>query len=180
MKKISQMFIIVCLVLLNVQLVSAAEKPWIDPTFDFSKAHRILILKPNYTVDTGGATSEEVTDMLYQEAKQLNMYPLNMSDIDKNVLRDSAIDLPKLRGDDPKKAEGVFNNEALKYTDLYMVATIVHNNRVMIFYDVYSMKTKQLVYTYKSVAGSSAGDTIATYQELTKSFYKEFNKINKR
>jgi len=181
MKKISQLFIIVCFVLLNVQLVSAAAtQAWTDTSYDFSKAHKLLIVKPNYTFTEGQVTSDELTDMMYQQAQSLDMYVLNTADIDKNILRDSAIDLPKLRVEDAQKAETVFNSEMTKYTDLYMVATIVHNTRVMVFYDVYSAATKQPVFTYQIVASSTSSDDMVNYRHLTKVFYKEFDRaINK-
>lgn len=182
MKKISQLFIIVCFVLLNVQLVSAAApaQAWTDTSYDFSKAHKLLIVQPNYTFTEGQVTSDELTDMMYQHAKGLGMDILNTSDIDRNILRDSAIDLGKLRGEDAKKAENIFNSQMGKYTDLYMVATIVHNTRVMVFYDVYSAATKQPVFTYQIVSSSTSSDDMVNYRHLTKVFYKEFNKaINK-
>lgn len=179
MKKISQLFIIVCFVLLNVQLVSAAAQAWTDTNYDFSKAHKLLIVKPNYNFNEGQVTSDELTDMMYQQAQSLDMFALNTADIDKFILRDSAIDLPKLRVEDAKKAENIFNSQMGKYTDLYMVATIVHNTRVMVFYDVYSAETKQPVFTYQIVASSTSDDNMVNYRHLTKTFYKEFNKAMK-
>lgn len=179
MKKISQLFIIVCFVLLNVQLVSAAAQAWTDTNYDFSKAHKLLIVKPNYNFTEGQVTSDELTDMMYQQAQSLDMFALNTADIDKFILRDSAIDLPKLRVEDAKKAENIFNSQMGKYTDLYMVATIVHNTRVMVFYDVYSAETKQPVFTYQIVASSTSDDNMVNYKHLTKTFYKEFNKAMK-
>lgn len=178
MKKISQLLVIVCFVLLNVQLVSAGQA-WSDASYDFSKAHKLLIVKPNYTFTEGQVTSDELTDMMYQQAQSLDMYVLNTADIDKNILRDSASDLPKLRVEDAQKAETVFNSEMTKYTDLYMVATIVHNTRVMVFYDVYSAATKQPVFTYQIVASSTSDDNMVNYRHLTKVFYKEFSKAMK-
>jgi hypothetical protein len=179
MKKISQLFIIVCFVLLNVQLVSAGQA-WSDESYDFSKAHKFLIAEPNYTAVVGGSTVEEVKNVMYLQAQYLNMYPITTAEVDKNILRDSSIDLAKLRIEDAKQAESIFNSEMEKYTDLYMVATIVHNTRVMIFYDVYSAQTKQPVFTYQIVASSTDEDNLMTYKQLTKRFYKEFNKaINK-
>ncbi|MBP2632008.1 MAG: hypothetical protein H6Q70_2636 [Firmicutes bacterium] len=179
MKKILQLFIIACFVLLNVQLVSAAAQAWTDTNYDFSKAHKLLIVKPNYTFTEGQVTSDELTDMMYQQAQSLDMYALNIADIDKNILRDSSIDLPKLRLEDAQKAESIFNDQMEKYTDLYMVATIIHNTRVMVFYDVYSAATKQPVFTYQIVASSTADDNMVNYRHLTKAFYKEFNKAMK-
>lgn len=181
MKKISQLFLIVCLILLNVQFVSAAAKSWSDTEYDFSKAHKLLIVEPNYNFAEGNATSEEIMNMLYEQAaKSLHMFALNTEDIERNILRDTSIDLAKLKTEDEKQAQTVFENEFIKYTDLYLVATIVHNSRVMIFYDVYSTQTKQPVFTYQIVASSTDPDNLMTYKQLTKSFYREFNKaINK-
>ena len=57
-----------------------------------------------------------------------------------------------------------------------MVPTVVHNDRVVIFFDVYAAATNKLVYTYQIVADRTDPDTLATYQELTKQFYRAFDK----
>lgn len=173
MKRISKILLIIVLVALHMQVVSAANKVWVDENFNLSSIRRLLISEPNYSPAKEGPSTDEVMGMFYQEGTLSTLYVLQKSDIEKNILRDVSIDLAALA---PDKAKEAFDAQVLKYTDGYLVATIIHNSRVVIFYDVYSATTKELVFSYQAMAGSKDDDNITTYKRLTKNFYKEFEK----
>lgn len=173
MKRMSKILLIIALVALHVQVVSAASKVWVDENFNLSSIRRLLISEPNYSPAKDGATTDEVMGMFYQEGTLSNLYVLQKTDIEKNILRDSSINLATLA---PDKAKETFDAQVPKYTDGYLVATVIHNSRVVIFFDVYSAATKEMVFSYQTIAGSKDDDNIATYKRLTKNFYKEFEK----
>lgn len=172
MKKIMQMLLVICVMVGAAQIGFAKDRTWSDENFDLSSVHRMLILEPNYSRFENGATSQDIMDMMYQEGVS-SMYMMQKSDLERNILRDTGVDIGKL---DAKQAEKAINDHMEKYVDAYVVATVVHNKRVVLFFDVYSAKTKRLVFTDQVVAGGSDPDTIATYAKLTKNFYKDIQK----
>lgn len=174
MKKLLQMLLVACVVLVNVQLVSAnPEKTITTDGFDLSTIHRLVIVDPQYSPVKDGATKDDVMNMFYKTGASARIYVMPKSDVEKSILKDSNVDLSAL---ETKKANEVFTANVAKYADAYMVATIVHNSRVVIFYDVYSAQTNQIVYSYEIVAGSHDDDSLKTYEGLTKNFYRSFEK----
>lgn len=172
MKKIVQTLLMVSVLFLSVQSGYAKDKVWSDEAFDLSSVHRLLILEPNYYLFKDGASVEDIVNMFQTEGAS-NMYVLTKAEMETNILRDAKIDLKTL---DAKKAQDVFDEHMKKYVDAYMVATIVHNSRVVIVYEVYSAQTKQLIFRDEVLAGKSEKDSIGTYAKLTKTFYKDFQK----
>lgn len=176
MKKIVQIFLVACLVIIGAQSAFAGEKVWFDENYDLSGVHRLMIAEPNYAQFKDGATKEEIMDMFQQQGIS-SMYVLKKSDVEKNILRDAGIDVGTL---DAEKAKKVLDAHMDKYVDAYMVATVIHNRRITIFYDMFSAKTKERIFTEQIIAGSSDKDTLATYQKLTAQFYKDFQKEAKK
>lgn len=181
MKKLSQLLIIACFMILNVQFVSAATV-WSDENTDLSQVHGMVVCEPNYSETKGSEiTGKAVAEMIYNQAQPLKgLYALSVAEIEKNILRDSGVNVATIKATDEKKAEEAFLAGMAKYADAYLVTTVVHNSRVMIFYDVYSTKTNKPIFTYQIVAGSDDPDSLATYQTLTKKFYREFQKAAKK
>jgi hypothetical protein len=174
MKKLLQMLLVVCVVFLNAQLVSAnPERTITTEGFDLSTIHRLVIVDPQYSPVKDGATKDAVMNMLYKIGASARIYVMPKSDVEASILKDSSVDLSSL---EPKKADELFKSNVGKYADAYMVATIVHNSRVVIFYDVYSAQTNQIVYSYEIAAGSNDDDSLKTYEGLTKDFYRSFEK----
>lgn len=54
--------------------------------------------------------------------------------------------------------------------------TVVHNDRVVIFFDIYVASTNKLVYTYQVVADRTEDDNMVTYERLTRDFYRSYGK----
>jgi len=132
MKKLLQMLLVVCVVFLNAQLVSAnPERTITTEGFDLSTIHRLVIVDPQYSPVKDGATKDAVMNMLYKIGASARIYVMPKSDVEASILKDSSVDLSSL---EPKKADELFKSNVGKYADAYMVATIVHNSRVVMMY----------------------------------------------
>jgi hypothetical protein len=174
MKKLMQMMLVICLVLASVQIVSASgEKVTADKDFELSSIHRLAIADPQYTPIKDGVTKADISNMIYVMGEKARLQLIPNDVISKSLQRDKKVDLTAL---DKKQADAAFQANIADYADAYMVATVVHNDRVVIFYDIYSAANNKLVYTYQVVADRTDPDTLATYQELTKKFYRAFDK----
>lgn len=174
MKKIMQMLLVLCLVLTGVQVVSASgEKTTADKDFSLAGIHRLVIADPQYTPMKDGATKADISNMIYAMGEKARLQLIPKDFIAKNILQDTKVDISAL---DKKQADAAFQANVAKYADAYLVPTVVHNNQVVIFYDIYSAVDNKLVYTYQVVADRTDPDTLATYQELTKKFYRAFDK----
>ena len=173
MKKLVQIFIFACVVCLNVQIGFSAEKVWSDDNFDLSSIHRIYFDDMNYGQIADSPQPAEIMNMFYAQGAQAKLLILQQTDVDRLLLRDFKVEIKNL---DAKTAKKVIKEHLNAYVDVYIVPTIVHNNRVVIFYDVYSAQTGKMVFSYQTIAGAKDEDNLETYEALTKNFYKALDK----
>lgn len=178
MKKIVMLFVFVCMVFLQAQVGLAADKVWSDDDFRLSSIHRLYLneYEMNYSPSGTSPKISEIADMFYQNGMAAKYFVLPDADFSRFLLRDGKIDLTALQGADLKKT---VREHVADYADAYVVMTIVHNNRVVIFYDVYAAQTGKMVFSYQVVAGSGDDDNLRTYEGLTKRFYQALEKETK-
>jgi ABC-type cobalt transport system substrate-binding protein len=174
MKKLVQILLVVCMMLISMQVVFAnAEKVTVMDGADLTSIHRLAIAAPQYTPLKNGPDKAAFTSVLYNASSVARMYVVSKDDMEKDILRDASVDVNTL---DKKEANKVFKENIAKYADAYVVATVANNSRVVCFYDVYKAGTNELLYSYQIVANGSDADTVATYMALTQQFYKNFDR----
>ncbi|MGL5271423.1 MAG: coenzyme F(420) biosynthesis enzyme [Selenomonadaceae bacterium] len=175
MKKLMQMLLVACLMITGVQVAAASsDKTTIEKDFSLATIHRLAVADPQYTPLKDGAKKEEITAMIYavgQEKAKMQIIPGEV--IAANILRDAKVDINTL---DKKQADALFKANVGTYADAYLVPTVVHNDRVVIFFDIYAASTNKLVYTYQVVADRTEGDNLVTYERLTRDFYRSYGK----
>lgn len=179
MKKVTKLLWVLCVLLLPAQLSLAADRVWSSESFDAKTVNRIVICPAKYSQGAGEVTPEQMQDVFYQQGKESKIYVMTPEDVKRNILRDSSVDLTALEKTDPEKAAELFQSEMSKYADAYLVATVVHNSRIAVFYDLYAAGTTDMVYSYQIVASSSADDNVKTYEKLTDNFYKNLQDAKK-
>lgn len=174
MKKLVQMLLVACLLVASIQVVAAgAENTTTDKDFDLVTIHRLAIASPQYTPVKDGATKDEIVNMVYTAGEKARLQLIPQHVMAKYIQRDTQLDINVL---DKKQADAAFQANVANYADAYLVPTIVHNSRVVIFYDIYAASTNKLVFTSQVVADKSDPDTLETYKSLTKKFYQAFDK----
>ncbi len=174
MKKGIQMFLVLCMMLLGMQVAFAGgEKATVDKDFELATIHRMVLVEPQYTPLKDGAAKADITNMMFKMGEKARFQLLPYDLVLNNIQRDKNVSFASM---DKKEVSKIFEANAAQYADAYMVPTVVHNDRVVIFFDVYAAATNKLVYTYQIVADRTDPDTLATYQELTKQFYRAFDK----
>lgn len=177
MKKLLQVFVFSFAVLLNVQLASASDKVWVDEDFPLSSIHRLYFGDMNYAENEYSPKASDIMATFADQGAQANMMVLRQADLERLLLRDFNINMAAL---DSKQAKAAVREHLDTYVDGYVVPTLVHNQRVVAFFDIYSAKTGRMVFSYQVIAGSRDDDTLDTYQKLTREFYKALNKEIKR
>lgn len=174
MKKLVQILLVVCMMLMSMQVVFAnADKVTVMDGADLTSIHRLAIAAPQYTPLKDGPDKAAFTSVLYDASSVARMYVVSKDDMEKNILRDASVDINTL---DKSQAGKAFKENVAKYADAYVVATVANNSRVVCFYDVYKAGTNELLYSYQIVANKSDADTVATYMGLTQQFYKNFER----
>jgi hypothetical protein len=170
MKRLMQMLVVVCMVLMSTQLVFAnADKATIPEGADLTAVHRLAVAAPLYVEIKGTPTRAEVTQLIYDASKVARSYVMSYDMAAQNIKQDSNIDIKAL---DSRQAAKAFNENIGKYVDAYVVATVANNHHTVFFFDVYQAGTNALLYTYQVVADDPAN--ILNYTAAAKEFYKNF------
>lgn len=173
MKKLLQVLLFSCLVLFNVQVGSAADKIWVDEDFDLTSVHRLYFGDMNYAESQESPKAADIMAMFATQSTQGKMMVLQQADLDRLLLRDFNVNLKNL---DDKQKKSAIREHLDTYVDAYVVPTIVHNQRVVMFFDLHSVKTGKMVFSYQAIASPGDDDELSTYEALTKDFYKALDK----
>lgn len=170
MKKLVQMLMVLCMVIMSTQVVFAnADKTTIAEGADITAVHRLAIAQPLYVEIKDAPTRAQVTQLIYDASKVARSYVLSYDMMAQSLKQDANIDLKAL---DKRQAAKAFKENVAKYADAYVVATVANNHRTSFFFDVYKSGTDQLLYTYQVVAEDPAN--IQNYTDAAKEFYKAF------
>ena len=174
MKKIVQLFMVLCLVLMSTQVVFAnADKVTVAPGADLVSVHRIAVAAPLYVPAKGAPSKEELTKVLYDASSVARSYVLSYDTIAQDIQKDATVDIKAL---DRRQAAKKYKENIAKYADAYVVATVAGNGRTVFFFDVSKAGTDELLYTYEIAANRSEADNIGTYTKLAQQFYKNFER----
>lgn len=175
MKKIIQMLLIVCLVVLGTQVAFAnSDKVTTYDGADITSVHRLAINAPLYMQVNEKAPNKEIlTQILYDSSHVARCYVLSYDSVAKDIQKDKNVDLKALGRREAVKA---FKENVGNYADAYVTLTVANNSRTQFFFDVYKAGTNQLLYSYQIAQNRSDADTVETYTNLCEQFYKHFER----
>ncbi|TCS77982.1 hypothetical protein [Pectinatus cerevisiiphilus] len=144
-----------------------------DDSFDLASIHTIAVAAPNYVQTGNGPTVADLTAAVAQsgfDSKDLqNVTVIPYSIIASNVKKENNVDL---QSTDKNTAKKLFKENAAKYADAYLVVTVANDNRVVVFYDLYSAKNDAYLYSYEVIGGGQSDNNIKSYTSFNKLFYK--------
>lgn len=174
MRKIVQMLVVLCMVLMSTQVVFAnADKVTIAEGADITTVHRMAVAAPLYTPIKGAPGKDAVTKLVYDASSVARGYVISYDMVAQNIQKDKNIDILHL---DRRQASQAFKDNVASYADAYVVMTVANNSRTVFFFDVYKAGTNELLYTYEIAANRSDPDTVAAYTTLVQQFYKNFDR----
>ena len=134
----------------------------------------LAISAPLYMEKKGYPTLEEYINVLNTRGakvspKKYTVVPYDV--IARDIMQKTGKDLYTI-GRIP--AARVFKNHVAEYADAYLVPTVTMGRRTVLFFEVYSAKTHELLYTYQIILASDDLDTVGTYSDMVSLFYDEF------
>ncbi|MBQ1808401.1 MAG: coenzyme F(420) biosynthesis enzyme [Selenomonas sp.] len=175
MKKIVQMLLVVCMVVLSAQVAFAnADQVTIHEGADITAVKRIAIAAPLYTpVDEKAPNKDMLTQIVYDSSRVSRSYVVSYDAVAEAVKAAKNVDIKSL---DRRQAAKTFKENVADYADAYVVLTVANNSRTTFFFDVFKAGTNELLYTYEIRANSSEKDTVNTFTNLSEQFYKHFDR----
>lgn len=134
----------------------------------------LAIAAPLYMDKQGMPTLEEYIDVLNKQGakvspKKYKVVPYDV--IAKGILQTSGKDIYAMAR---IPATRVFKNHVAEYADAYVVPTVTMSRRTVLFFEVYSAATNELLYTYQIILAPDDLDTVRTYSDMVSLFYSEF------
>ena len=134
----------------------------------------LAIAAPLYTEKQGTPTQEEFVNILNTRGakvspKKYTVVPYDV--IAKDVLQKTGKDLYSLAR---IPANRVFRNNVAQYADAYLVATVTMSRRTVLFFEVYSATTSDLLYTYQIILSPDEPDNVRTFSDMVTLFYDAF------
>ncbi len=176
MKKIFQMLLVACLLVLGTQAAFAnSDKEVLQEGADIVSVRSVAVASPLYMqTDEKAPDKAMLTKILYDSSNVVNDYTVVSYDtIVKHLQNDKNLDLTKVNRHVASKQ---FKDNVKDYADTYVVLTVANNNRVTFFFDVYQAGTNQLLYSYQIAGNSGDGNTVAAYTTMCEQFYKHFDR----
>lgn len=175
MKKIVQMLLAVCMVVLSAQVAFAnADQSTIQEGANLTSVKRIAVAAPLYTpVDDKAPNKEMLTQIVADASRVSRSYVISYDAVAEGVKTATNVDIKSL---DRRQAAKVYKENVANYADAYVVLTVANNSRTTFFFDVFKAGTNELLYTYEIRANKGEGDTVATFTNLSEQFYKHFDR----
>ncbi|MBQ1919812.1 MAG: coenzyme F(420) biosynthesis enzyme, partial [Selenomonas sp.] len=136
MKKIVQMLLVVCMVVLSAQVAFAnADQVTIQEGADITAVKRIAIAAPLYTpVDEKAPNKDMLTQIVYDSSRVSRSYVVSYDAVAEAVKAAKNVDIKSL---DRRQAAKTFKENVADYADAYVVLTVANNSRTTFFFDVY-------------------------------------------
>ena len=175
MKKIVQLFLMVCMVLLGTQIAFANDnKVTLYEGADIVSVHSLALTQPRYTpIGKDAPTVEALNDIVAKAGVFSHCQVFSYDEVTKLVMADSGIDMKALNY---RKSMKALKENVAKHADAYVVLTVANNSRTAFFFDVYKSGTNELLYTYQIYANKSERDNAETYATLSEQFFKNFER----
>lgn len=175
MKKIMQMLVVVCLLVLGTQAAFANDEQELLPEgADISGINRLAIGAPLYMqVNALAPDKEALTKIIYEASRVTRTEVISYDTIVDGIIHAKHIDIRALPRREGAK---VFKQNVPDYADAYVVLTVANNSRTEFFFDVFKSGTDELLYTFRIQANSSEPDSVETFNKLSEQFYKRFDR----
>ena len=175
MKKIVQMLLAVCMVVLSAQVAFAnADQSTLQEGADITGVKRIAVAAPLYTpVDEKAPNKEMLTQIVSDASRVSRSYVISYDAVADGIKAATNVDIKAL---DRRQAAKVYKENVANYADAYVVLTVANNSRTTFFFDVFKAGTNELLYTYEIRANKGEADTVATFNNLSEQFYKHFDR----
>lgn len=175
MRKIIQMLVIACMVVLSTQVAFAnSDRVTIQEEADIAAVKRLAIAAPLYQqVGTDAPDKATLTQVVYDASKVSRSYVISYNEVAAGIKTASNVDIKSL---DRRQASKVFKENVANYADAYVVLTVANNNRTTFFFDVYKVGTNALLYSYEIQANRGEGNNVETFMNLSEQFYKHFDR----
>lgn len=184
MKRCLQLFAMLCVMVLGMQISSAAmwengvHKEDVYNSQGLLDIHTIAIARPMYTkVDEVEPTMDELMELVYEAAgtvdKKEKFKYTSYREVCQGIRVANKIDILRL---ERHKALKEFKSEIKNYADAYIEVTVSNDTRLNIFYDVYNAKTHELLYSYRKLTPKTSTRDELLYAEMSQDFYKDFLK----
>ena len=175
MKKIVQMLITICMVVLSAQVAFAnADKVTIQEGADITSVKRIAVAAPLYMQRDDKAPSKEMLTQIVSDASRVSRsYVISYDAVAEGIKTAVNVDIKSL---DRHQAAKIYKENVANYADAYVVLTVANNSRTTFFFDVFKSGTNELLYTYEIRANKSEGDSVNTFNNLCEQFYKHLDR----
>ena len=176
MKKILQMLVIACMVVLGTQVAFAnADQETLQEGADITGIHRLAVGAPLYIkVDEKAPDVAQLTQIVYDASKVARTYVVSYDAVADGIKGAKGVDIKSLPR---REAAKVFAENAADYADAYVILTVANNSRTEFFFDVFKAGAdRELLYTYRIRANKSEHDNVETFTNLSEQFYKHFER----
>lgn len=183
MKRCLQLFAMLCVMVLGMQVSSAAmwengvHKEDVYNAEGLLNIHTIAIARPMYTkVEEIEPTMDELMELVYEASsadKKEKFKYVSYREVCQGIRVANKIDILRL---ERHKALKEYKAEIGNYADAYIEVTVSNDTRLNIFYDVYNAKTHELLYSYRKLTPKTLPRDEALYTEMSQDFYKDFLK----
>ena len=174
MKKIAQLFLVLCLLVVGTQAAFAhANKAEVAEGADLTAVHRIALGAPLYVQKKDAPSKDELTQAMADASKVSRSYVIPYATMVENIKKDANVDIANL---ERHQAAKIFKEHAADYADAYVILTVANDSKTVFYFDVYQAGTNKRLYTFTIAKNRSEDESIGTYQTLSEQFYKNFDR----
>jgi len=174
MRKLIQMLVIACMVVLGTQVAFANyDKETLIEGADITSINRIAIGAPLYQPAGNAPNREMLTKIVYDASRVTRSHVVSYDTVLDTIRATKGIDARVL---DRRQAAKLFKENVSELADAYVILTVANNSRTSFFFDVYKVGTNELLYTYGIYANKNEEDNEKTYANFCEQFYKHFDR----
>ncbi len=175
MKKILQMLVIACMVVLGTQVAFAnVDKSTVIEGADLTGIHRLAVGSPLYMqVNEKAPNKAQLTQIVYDASRSARTVVVSYDTVADGVRNVKSIDMKALPRREGAK---VFKENVVDYADAYVILTVANNSFTEFFFDVYKAGTNDLLYSYSVAANRHEEDSADTFKSMSEQFYSSFER----
>ncbi len=175
MRKLIQMLVIACMVVLGTQVAFANyDNETVVEGADLASIDRIAIGAPLYQiVDQDAPSKDMLKKIIYDASRVTRTQVVSYDDVAANIRSTKGVDVAVI---DRHKAAKLFKECVPELADAYVILTVANHSRTSFFFDVYKTGTNELLYTYEIRANKSEENSVRTYKNFCEQFYRHFDR----
>lgn len=174
MRKLIQMLVIACMVMLGTQVAFANyDKETIIEGADLSAINRMAVGAPLYQPVGDAPSNDALTRIVYDASRVTRNYVVSYDTVLDTIKATKGIDARVL---ERRQAAKIFKENVSELADAYVIVTVANNSRTSFFFDVFKVGTNELLYSYEIRANKTESDSERTYANFCEQFYKHFDR----